>query len=103
MSARIEPPRDEIASFCRRWQVKELVLFGSVLRDDFGPNSDVDVLVRFHQDAHRTLLDMAEMQEELSLIFGRQADLVEHDAVESSRNYIRRDAILRNAETVYAA
>ena len=72
-------------------------------QDDFGPDSDVDLLVRFHPDAHRTLLDMAQMQEELSLMFGRQADLIEHDAVQSSRNYIRRNAILRTAETVYAA
>ena len=103
VSARFEPPRDEIANFCRRWQVKELALFGSALREDFGPDSDVDLLVRFHPDARRTLLDMAQMQEELSLMFGRQADLIEHDAVQSSRNYIRRNAILRTAETVYAA
>lgn len=103
MSARFEPPRDEIASFCRRWKIKELALFGSALREDFGPDSDVDVLVPFHPDARRTLLDMAQMQEELSLMFGRQADLIEHDVVQSSRNYIRRSAILRTAETVYAA
>ena len=64
MSAKFEPPRDEIASFCRRWQVKELALFGSALREDFGPDSDVDVLVRCHPDARRTLLDMTQMQEE---------------------------------------
>ena len=55
MSAHIDVPSDKIAAFCRRWQITELALFGSVLRDDFGPDSDVDVLVGFGEDARRTL------------------------------------------------
>ena len=102
MNAHIAIPPEKIAAFCKRWRVAELALFGSVLRDDFGPESDVDVLVRFEPQARHTLLDMARMQAELSRILGREVDLIERTAIEQSRNYIRRAAILRSAETVYA-
>ena len=103
MNPGIEIPANEIAALCNRWQVLELALFGSVLRDDFGPESDVDVLVSFDTGARHTLLDIVQMQEELSAVLGREADLVERTAVEQSPNYIRRQAILRSAETIYAA
>lgn len=103
MNAHIDIPQDEVASFCRRWQVTELALFGSVLRDDFGPKSDVDVLVRFDSRARHTLLDIVQMQEELSVTLGREVDLIERTAIETSPNYIRRKAILQSAETIYAA
>lgn len=103
MNPRIEIPSNEIAALCNRWQVLELALFGSVLRDDFGPESDVDVLVSFDPQARHTLLDVVQMQEELSATLGRKADLVERAAVEQSPNYIRRQAILQSAETIYAA
>lgn len=102
MSARIALPSDELAVFCERWQITELALFGSVLRDDFGPESDVDVLVSFEPRVPHTLLDIVRMQEELSGILGREVDLVERTAVEQSRNYIRRKAILQSAETIHA-
>jgi hypothetical protein len=103
MKAQIEIPRDKIEAFCRRWQVSELALFGSVLRDDFRPDSDVDVLLRFSPDARHTLFDLVHMQEELRSLFGRDVDLVEKTAIERSRNYLRRRAILETAEIVYAA
>ena len=103
MNSGIEIPSSEIAALCNRWQVLELALFGSVLRDDFGPESDVDVLVSFDPQARHTLLDVVQMQEELSATLGRKADLVERAAVEQSPNYIRRQAILQSAETIYAA
>jgi len=103
MSSHIDLPQDEIAAFCKRWQVTELALFGSVLRDDFGPESDVDMLVRFGPRARHTLLDIAQMQDELSATLGRAVDLIERVAVERSPNYIRRKAILQSAETIYAA
>ena len=103
MNPRIEIPSNEIAALCNRWQVLELALFGSVLRDDFGPESDVDVLVSFDPQARHTLLDVVQMQEELSATLGRKVDLVERAAVEQSPNYIRRQAILQSAETIYAA
>ena len=95
MTARITIPSDRIATFCKRWRVAELALFGSVVRDDFGPDSDVDVLVSFDPGARRTLFDMVRMQDELSRIFGRKVDLVTRAAVEGSRNYIRKKAIPR--------
>lgn len=103
MNTRFDLPLDAIEAFCKRRQVTELALFGSVLRDDFGPDSDVDVLVRFEPQARHTLLDMVRMHADLAEILGREVDLIERTAVEKSRNYIRRAAILRSAETIYAA
>ncbi len=102
MAAKIDLPRDEVAAFCTRWQIVELALFGSVLREDFSPGSDIDVLARFDPEARHTLLDLVQMQEELSEALGRRVDLVERSAVEASRNYLRRRAILGSAETIYA-
>ena len=103
MTARIAIPAEEIAAFCERWQVTELALFGSVLRDDFGPESDIDVLVSFDPAARHTLFDMVRMEEELKALFGREVDLAERAGIETSRNYIRRKDILQSAETIYAA
>lgn len=103
MTTRIPIPQEEIAAFCRRWKIIELALFGSVLRDDFGPDSDVDVLVRFDPRARHTLLDIVQIQDELSSALGRETDLVERATVEKSPNHIRRNAILQSAETIYAA
>ena len=103
MNAHIDIPRDAIASFCKRWQVTELALFGSVLRDDFGQESDMGVLVRFEEEARHTLFDLDRMEEELTTIFGRKVDLVSWRGVEQSRNYIRRKAILDSAEVIYVA
>ena len=89
-----------LEAFCRKWKVTELSLFGSVLRADFNPDSDVDVLVTFADDAPWTLLDIVEMIEELRGIFGRDVDLVEKEAI---RNPFRRHAILNSYEVVYAA
>ena len=102
MKAHIDIPKEEVAAFCRRWQIKELALFGSALRDDFRPDSDVDVLVQFDPEARHTLFDMVFMQEELQQIFGREVDLVERAAVEQSRNYIRRRAILQSVQVIHA-
>ena len=99
MSARIEIPRDKIAEFCRRWQVKELAIFGSALGDDFRPDSDVDVLVVFQDDAKWSLFDHMEAEGELKQIFGREVDLVEKKAI---RNPFRRHHILNNHEVIYA-
>ncbi|MDO9230649.1 MAG: nucleotidyltransferase family protein [Syntrophales bacterium] len=103
MKPNIEIPRKEIAEFCRRWRIEELSIFGSALREDFSPDSDVDVLVRFSPEASWGLFDLMRMEEELKAIFGREVDLVERSAVEHSRNYVRRKAILNNLEPIYAA
>jgi len=103
MSARIPIDRKKIAEFCRRWKITEFALFGSVLRDDFRPDSDVDVLVTFAPDTRYSLFDLVHMQDELQQIFGREVDLVERKAVEKSENYIRRKHILSSVEPVYVA
>ena len=103
MSPMISLPRERIAEFCRRWKIRELALFGSVLREDFGPDSDIDVLVTFASDADWSLLDHVQMQDELGTILGRKVDLLSRRAVERSENWIRRRAILESAEIVYAA
>lgn len=95
--------RAQLRDFCRRWAVTELALFGSVLRKDFRPDSDVDVLVTFAPTAHPTLLDLAHMQRELAALLGREVDLLTRRGVESSRNSIRRESILASAKTVYVA
>jgi len=103
MSARIPIDREKLADFCRRWKITEFALFGSVLREDFRPDSDVDVLVTFAPDAEWSLFDDVDMEEELSVIFGRKVDLVSRRAVERSDNWIRRKAILSTAEPIYVA
>ena len=86
--------------FCKRWSVVEFSLFGSVLRSDFGPDSDVDVLVTFAPDAHISLFDMAQMQIELVALFGHPVDLVEKAGL---RNPYRVHKILSIAQVVYDA
>jgi predicted nucleotidyltransferase len=101
--AGIEIPEGKLADFCRRWKISELALYGSVLRDDFRPDSDVDVLVTFEDGARWTLFDFVNMEDELKALFGREVDLSERRAVEKSENYIRRRSILESARTVYVA
>lgn len=99
----IELPREKIGEFCRKWKIAEFSLFGSVLREDFRPDSDVDVLVSFLPNARWSLLDLVGMEGELSEILERQVELVERSAVERSENYIRRRHILASVEPVYVA
>lgn len=103
MNPQVSIRKDQLTAFCKRWRIVELALFGSVLREDFGPDSDIDVLVHFDSQARHTLLDIAQMENELSRMLGREVDLIERTAVEQSRNYIRRKSILNSAETIYAA
>lgn len=103
MSARIAIDRERIADFCRRWKIVELALFGSVLRDDFRPDSDIDVLVSFAPDAEWSLFDHVAMEDELTAMIGRKVDLVSRRAIERSENWIRRKAILGSAEPVHVA
>jgi uncharacterized protein len=103
MNARIAISREAIEAFCRKWRIIEFSFFGSILRDDFRPDSDIDVLVCFAPDAGHTLFDLVHVQEELRALLGREVDLVEKAAIERSRNYLRRKAILGTAEVFYAA
>jgi uncharacterized protein len=102
-SLNIDLHRHEIVEFCTRWKVTELSLFGSAVRGELTPQSDVDVLVKFDNNLRPGLSELDEMSRDLSEIFGRSVDLVEQTAVESSSNYIRRQHILQSAEPVYVA
>jgi predicted nucleotidyltransferase len=95
--------KEAIAAFCQKWQITEFAFFGSVLRDDFGPESDIDVLVTFGPDARETLYYRVDMVDDLETVLGRKVDLVNRQGVERSRNPIRRNAILESAQVVYAA
>ncbi len=101
MRPHIDIRSEKLAAFCERWRVTELALFGSVLRDDFGPNSDVDVLVSFDENAGHSLFDLDGMESELKEIFGRDVDLVSRKGVEASRNYLRRNSILTSIQVIY--
>lgn len=100
--AEIELPIDTIADFCQRWQVTEFALFGSVLRDDFHPDSDIDVMVQFHPEAHPTFSSLDQMEAELKTIFDRDVDLITRAGLEHSLNYLRRREILSSAQVIYA-
>lgn len=88
-----------LVDFCRRWKVTEMSLFGAILRDDFRPDSDVDILVSFSKDVHHSVFELAEMRSELTAIFEREVDLLEKEAL---RNPFRKRAILRHREVIYA-
>lgn len=96
----IDISEDQLADCCKKWKVKELSFFGSVLRDDFGPDSDIDVLVTFQPDALWSLWDLMEMKEQLEVLFGRTIDLVEKEAL---RNPWRKREILNSYKVLYAA
>lgn len=96
----IDIPAHALIDFCQIWRVDELALFGSVLRDDFRPDSDVDVLITFQDGAPWSLWDWSEMRDQLQAIFGRDIDLVEKGAL---RNPYRRRAILAEHQVIYAA
>jgi hypothetical protein len=103
MGLRLQVDRSKIEGFCRKWQVSELSFFGSALRDDFRPDSDVDVLVSFAPGEKWDLFDHAQMEEELSGILGRKVDLLTRRSVERSANGIRRQSILSGSENYYVA
>lgn len=100
MNSRIEASPDNLARFCSKWKISELSLFGSVLREDFRPDSDIDVLATFTPEARWSLFNFSRMQDELSGILGRSVDLVD---IRGLRNPYRRREILATKEVVYAA
>jgi len=93
-------PRKKIAAFCEHWGVTEFSLFGSVLRDDFRPKSDIDVLLVIKPDAPIGLSELVKMQFELEELFKRPVDLVEKDGL---RNPYRKKEILNTAKVIYVA
>ena len=93
-------PLGSIEAYCHRWRIAELALFGSVLREDFSQQSDIDVLVTFEQDARWSLFDLVDMRDELEALLGRSVDLVTRGGL---RNPFRRHEILTSRQVVYAA
>lgn len=100
MSPNLHIDSKKIADFCGRWKVTEFSIFGSALRDDFRPNSDVDVLLAFASNARWSLFDLVEMREELTSMLGREVDIVEKGTI---RNPFRRHSIMASREVLYAA
>jgi len=103
MNQLIRSRKNEIEAFCKTWNVKELQVFGSVTTVNFSPDSDIDIIVDFPTGTRRSLIQLAQMEEELERIFGRRIDLLTRKAVDQSRNYIRKKSILSSMEKVYGA
>ena len=98
---RMNVSEKELADFCQRWKITELSVFGSVLRDDFGPHSDIDLLVKYEPEAQWSIFDHIGIETKLASLVGRNVDLISKEGVESSDNWIRRRNILDSAELVY--
>jgi len=94
---------ERIADFCRRWKINRLAIFGSAVRGELRPGSDIDLLVTFRSDADWTMFDHFTMEEELSRLLGREVDLISVRAVEENPNPITRREILDSARQIYAA
>jgi len=95
----VQLDRDALAAFCRNWRIRELSIFGSALRDDFGPESDLDFLVSFEEGAGWDLWDLVAMREDLVEVTGREVDMVVKEAL---RNPYRREEILTHREVIHA-
>ena len=93
--------RQQLRELCDRWQITQLELFGSVLRDDFRPDSDIDLLVTWKPDHQWSLFDFVTMHEEFAQLFDRPVDLVSRKSIETSDNHLRRAAILGTAQPFY--
>jgi predicted nucleotidyltransferase len=100
----LDVPLEAIAEICRKYGVVELSVFGSVLRDDFRSDSDVDFLVRFrNDDTGPWMSKLTDLEADLSTLLGRDVDVVSRPAVEQSENYLRRRHILNSAQKIYVA
>jgi predicted nucleotidyltransferase len=99
MTVQIAVDREQVEAFCRKWKVKEFSIFGSAIRNDFRPDSDVDVMVVFEEGEHWDLFDLVYMRDELKEIFGREVDMVEKRTL---RNPFRKHHILNHREVIYA-
>ena len=100
MNPQVQLDRDELTAFCRKWRIREMSIFGSALREDFGPDSDLDFLVSFEREAQWDLWDLVALREELISLTGREVDIVVKEAL---RNPYRREGILSNREVIHGA
>lgn len=103
VTSRLNVPEGTLAAYCRKWRIRRLEVFGLILGDEFGPESDVDILATFDPEARLSLLDLVRAENELSAIVDRPVDLAERDSIETSRNWIRRRSILESARSIYEA
>ncbi|HIK11081.1 MAG TPA: nucleotidyltransferase family protein [Oscillatoriaceae cyanobacterium M33_DOE_052] len=101
ITSNIHLPLAEINQFCHRWHITEFALFGSVLREDFRHDSDIDVLVTFDPQFQRGFAETLQMRQELETLFGREVDLIVKAAIERSENWLRRQNILESARVIY--
>jgi len=102
MTTVVDDSLQSIVELCREYGVQELAVFGSALRDDFGPDSDVDFLVTFKNDDYGPFLSkLMDFEEAMSALLGRPVDLATRRSVEQSDNYIRRNHILSSLRTIY--
>jgi Predicted nucleotidyltransferases len=88
--------------FCRKWKIRQMCVFGSILRNDFRPDSDIDFLADFEEDAEWDLLDHIDMEDELAQMLGRRIDLVTRYSIETSGNAVLKKEILGSAEPILA-
>ena len=102
LQSRLGITPEQLAEFCQRWKMVKLALFGSVLHDDFRPDSDIDIMVEFHSTACPTFSTLDCMEAKLKIMFDREIDLITRQGIASSRNYLRRHEILSSAQVIYA-
>lgn len=95
--------KEKLSEICKRYKIIELALFGSALREDFTNKSDIDILVEFMPDSGITLFNIVDLKDEFEKLFGRDVDIVPKNAVKKSRNYLRKNAILKNYKVIYAS
>ncbi|AFY36695.1 DNA polymerase beta domain protein region [[Leptolyngbya] sp. PCC 7376] len=100
---RLQLTPEQLYEFCHRWQVAELSLFGSILRNDFNDESDIDFLVLFQSESNYGLFERFDMKEELAELIQRPVDLISKKGIENSRNWLRKKNILESAEVIYVA
>jgi predicted nucleotidyltransferase len=98
----VEIPDDQLIHFCQRWEVSQLAIFGTAFREKHTQSSDLDLLVLFKPDIQWGLYDLVTMENELKIIFGKEIDLIEKNAVKNSQNYIRRKGILDGARVAFS-
>lgn len=92
---------DEVSKFCQQWKITEMALFGSILKDDFRADSDVDILIKFAPDARASLLTLVKIKYELEARLKREVDIALRESVENSENWLRRQEILGTAQVIY--
>ena len=103
IQGRLGASSSEVSVLCQKWHITELCLFGSVLRDDFGSSSDIDLLASFDTSFHRGLSETLQIRDDFAYLFKRPVDLVVREAIEHSSNWIRREEILETARLLYVA